>query len=130
MARENELTCESPKTMRIMITVKAVSHDRTLIIREQVVSSSFSTKSLRRDAGNSAKISQAPCKSKSNILLFGGLMVLFSGNFHQFPPVVDTALYINPSSQEMPLLVSQKNNIDSRVNDSMGMTNSEKPQRR
>ncbi len=58
--------------------------------------------------GKLAKISQALCKAKSNILPFGGLSVLFSGDFHQLPPLMDTALYINPSSQEMPLLVSQK----------------------
>ena len=58
--------------------------------------------------GKLAKISQALCKAKSNILPFGGLSVLFSGDFHQLPPVMDTPLYINPSSQEMPLLTSQK----------------------
>jgi hypothetical protein len=39
------------------------------------------------------KISKALQKVKGNMLPFGGLYVLFTGDFHQLPPVRDTALY-------------------------------------
>jgi hypothetical protein len=38
-------------------------------------------------------ISTALQKAKGNTLPFGGLYVLFTGDFHQLPPVRDTALY-------------------------------------
>ncbi len=32
-------------------------------------------------------------KSKSNILSFGEMNIMFTGNFLQFPPFIDTPLY-------------------------------------
>ena len=57
--------------------------------------------------GKLARISEALCKAKSNVLPFGGLSVLFSGDFHQLPPVMDVPLYVNPSSRKMPSLASK-----------------------
>jgi PIF1-like helicase len=64
--------------------------------------------------GKLARISEALCERKSDVLPFGGLSVLFSGDFHQLPPVMDVPLYVNPSSRKMPSLAS---NTRQRVND-------------
>ena len=42
------------------------------------------------------------------MLPFGGLSVLFSGDFHQLPPVMDVPLYVNPCSRKMPSLASKR----------------------
>ena len=45
-----------------------------------------------------SKISNALCKIKGNDLPFGGLHVLFCGDFQQLKPVQDTPLFVRPKS--------------------------------
>src|ERR1700734_3486819 len=49
-------------------------------------------------------ISTALQKTKGNSLPFGGLYVLFTGDFHQLPPVRDTALYHGTTATDIDLL--------------------------
>jgi hypothetical protein len=70
----------------------AVINGRISTIRGQVADSLNRDEVSMAGSGKLARIAEALCKDKCNVLPFGGLSVLFSGDFHQLSPVIDVLL--------------------------------------
>jgi len=57
------------------------------------------------------QIHDALCEAKENSELFGGINIIFVGDFAQLPPVGDTKLYSHIAKERVGTTIGQKKHV-------------------